>query len=86
MYADEAKSAAVLFALGLKIEGDRTEVLKLRGLDPEAMYSLKEINCGKRLHASFEADCVKGRDLMEKGVSVRLSGDYDSAVFEIRKK
>ena len=77
---------AVVFALGLKIEGERTETLHLRGLDLEATYSIKEINCGGRLHlvggARFIAS-VAGRDLMERGLAVTFSGDYDSAVFEI---
>ncbi len=83
MYVDDARKSAALFALGLKIKGERKEVLKLRGLDPEATYSVKEINCGKTLHA--ESATVSGRDLMEKGFAVRLAGDYDSAVFEIHQ-
>ncbi len=90
MYASEAKDAAVVFALGLTINGERTETLHLRGLDPEATYSVKEINCGERQHL---ASCVEndapqsatGRDLMERGLAVTLSSDYDSAVFEICK-
>ncbi len=82
MYASEAKDAAVLFALGLKIKGERAETLKLRGLDPEARYSVKEINRGARLHANL-SESATGRELMERGIAVRLAGDYDSAVFEI---
>ena len=77
---------AVVFALGLKIEGERTETLHLRGLDLEATYSIKEINCGERLHleeGSQSSATVSGRDLMERGLAVMLSGGYDSAVFEI---
>ena len=82
---------AVVFALGLKIEGERTETLHLRGLDPEATYSIKEINCGERLHLARRVEdaapqSATGRDLMERGLAVTLSGDYDSAVFEICKK
>ena len=79
---------AVVFALGLKIEGERTETLHLRGLDLEATYSIKEINCGERLHlegGSQSSATVSGRDLMERGLAVMLSGDYDSAVFELRR-
>ena len=86
MYASETKDAAVLFALGLKIDGERTETLKLRGLDPEAIYSVREINCGKRLHLAGGMQCiasVTGRELAERGLAVSLSGEYDSAVFEI---
>jgi len=28
---------------------------------------------------------VTGRDLMERGLAVTFSGDYDSAVFEVRR-
>ena len=77
-----------MFALGLKIEGKRAETLHLRGLDPEATYSIKEINCGERLHlvggTQFIAS-ASGHDLMECGLAVTLSGDYDSAVFELRR-
>ena len=83
MYASEAKDAAALFALGLMIDGERTETLKLRGLDPDAIYSVREINRGARRHATIPADAVTGRELMEKGFTVTLCGDYDSAVFEI---
>ena len=81
---------AVVFALGLKIDGERAETLHLRGLDPESTYSIKEINCGERLHlARREEDnapqSATGRELMERGLAVALSGDYDSAVFELRR-
>ena len=83
MYASEDKDAAAVFALGLKIKGERVETLGLRGLDPGAKYRMREINRGERLHAKLPAVAVTGRDLMEKGVKVSLAGDYDSAVFEV---
>ena len=79
---------AVVFALGLKIKGEHAETLHLHGLDPEATYSVREINCGERLHlegGSQSSATVSGRELMEDGLAVRLSGDYDSAVFEVAK-
>ena len=85
MYVDEAKSAAALFSLGLDRAGEVSEALCLRGLDPEAKYEVKEINCGKSLHAELPVGPVSGRDLMEKGLAVRLAGEYDSAAFEIRR-
>ena len=68
----------------------RTETLHLRGLDPEATYSIKEINCGERLHLARRVEdaapqSATGRDLMERGLAVTFSGDYDSAVFEVRR-
>lgn len=83
LYVNEAQDAAAVFALGLKIDGERTEVLKLRGLNPNATYTVKEINCGEeRQHAKL-SNTISGRDLMEKGMAVSLTGDYDSAVFEV---
>lgn len=81
--------AAVLFALGLKIDGERTETLKLRGLDPDATYSICEINCGERLHVPGglqPSAAASGRELMARGVGVRLAGAYDSVVIEIIRR
>ena len=86
MYASPDKSAAAVFALGLKINGTHIETLALRGLDPEASYSVKEINRGESLHADDCQAPASGRSLMEKGIKVSLSGDYDSAVFEIVRR
>ena len=86
MYVNGTKAAAALFALGLKIDGERNEVLKLRGLNPDAEYSVREINCGERRHIDKLPETLSGRDLMEKGVTVTLIGDYDSAAFEITAK
>ncbi len=88
MYVGAERDAAVVFALGLKDFGEHAETLKLRGLNPVARYSVREINCGKRLHFADREDggsVRTGRELMEKGIAVRLSGDYDSAVFELER-
>lgn len=81
MYVDDAKEGAVVFALGLKIKGERRTVLYPRGLNPDKTYTVTEINCALRRHADADAFAVTGRELMKKGFSVALSGDYDSAVF-----
>ncbi|MBQ6330028.1 MAG: alpha-galactosidase [Kiritimatiellae bacterium] len=83
MYVSETIDAAAVFALGLKIDGKRTEMLRLRGLDPTALYSIREINRGEHLHSESPINPVSGRDLMEHGLAVTLLGDYDSAVFEL---
>lgn len=85
MYVSETKDAAAVFALGLKIDGERAETIHLRGLDPAAMYSVREIDRGEHLHSESTTSPVSGRDLMERGLVVTLSGDYDSAVFELRR-
>ena len=86
MYVDEAKSAAALFALGLDRAEEVSETLCLRGLEAGAQYEVREINCGNSCHAEFPAGSVSGRDLMEKGLAVRLVGRYNSAAFEIRRR
>ena len=85
MYVNEAKDSAALFALGLKEKRNLSETLFLRGLDPDASYSVKEMNRGKSLHIDGGETVATGRDLMEKGLKVELMGQYDSAVFEIVK-
>ena len=83
MYADEEKSHAVLFALGLDAEGERTETIALRGLDPGAEYSVREINRGDRVHADLPSAPIPAGELTGRGLTVTLRGRYDSAVFEI---
>ena len=85
MYVDEAKSHAALFALGLKDDIVAEETLFPRHIDPAALYVVKEINLGAKPHADLSSDAVPGRDLMEKGIRVRLSGPFDSAVFELTR-
>ena len=70
----EHETAAVVFALGLKIDGEIAERLKLRGLDPDAKYAVVEMNRGERLHLVSPQEAT-GRELMENGIAVRLSGD-----------
>ncbi|MBQ2336697.1 MAG: GH36 C-terminal domain-containing protein, partial [Victivallales bacterium] len=86
MYVDETKSAAALFALGLDRDGEVSETLRPRGLDPDAKYEVREINRGTSLHAVLPAGAVFGRELMERGVAVKISGKYDSASFEIVRR
>lgn len=86
MFASEDKSGAALFALGLDKDIIVEETLHLRGLDPDAKYSVTEINKGAKLHAELPKEPVAGRTLMEKGIAVKLSGKFDSASFELRRQ
>ena len=61
------------------------ETLFPHHIDPAALYVVKEINLGAKPHADLSSDAVPGRDLMEKGIRVRLSGPFDSAVFELTR-
>ena len=85
MYVSEDKGGAALFALGLDKDVVAEETLRLRGLDTDATYIVSEINRGVTLHAEIPATPRTGRELMEKGIHVKLSGKFDSAVFELRR-
>ena len=85
MYVSEDKSGAALFALGLDKNVVVEKTLCLRGLDSDATYAVTEINKGATLHAELPVAPRTGRELMEKGIPVKLSGKFDSAVFEVRR-
>ena len=85
MYVSEDKSGAALFALGLNKDIVAEKTLCLRGLDSDAKYAVTEINKGATLHAELSDTPRTGRELMEKGIPVKLSGKFDSAVFEVRR-
>jgi alpha-galactosidase len=84
MYASEEKDAAAVFALGLNKNIAVDETLFLRGLDPEKMYTIVEINKADKTHAQLPAKAVSGRSLMTDGIRVSLAGPYDSASFDVR--
>ena len=44
------------------------------------------IKMGESEVKRFADGAVSGKELMEKGIKVRLSGAYDSAVFEVVRK
>ena len=71
MYANEDKSHAVVFVLGLDKDGEKHVSLKLSGLADGEKYKITEINCDTPHDAKFD-----GRSL-----DVTLHGPYDSAVF-----
>ena len=73
MYANEDKSHAVVYVLGLKEEGEKPVSIRLSGLAADREYDIAEIDCAAPRASSFA-----GRDL-----SLSLHGPYDSAVFEL---
>ena len=97
MYVSENKEKAVFFAWQLnRTVGMNPEPLRLKGLDPEARYRVKEINCMNTEPKSFT---VTGEYLMKVGfrISTRIwepeqSGtisfvsDFDSEVYTIEKE
>lgn len=84
MYVSEAKDGAAVFALGLNKDIPVDETLPVRGLDPDRKYTMTEINMAGRCHADLPKEPVLGRTLMERGITVKLDGRFDSASFEVR--
>lgn len=59
-------------------------VVKMQGLNPEALYSIKEINMvGGKSHITFNNQSVSGEVLMNRGLWVNLRRPLESAVFEL---
>lgn len=82
MYANEQKTRAVVFALGLSNADNSPVRLVLDGVDPAKTYVVNEINRGARKHG-YDKKTVSGRTLREEGLSFTLGHCNDSAVFEL---
>lgn len=85
-YVSEDRDRAILFAykhihyLGLEMPQ-----IKLQGLDADKMYQLTEINVEEgRVHSQSNGKTISGQSLMQYGIRVHLSKEYDSAVFELK--
>ena len=74
MYANEDKSHAVVYVLGLNGDGEKPVSIRLSGLATDREYDIAEIDCDAPRASSFA-----GRDL-----SLSLRGPYDSTVFELK--
>ncbi len=73
MYANEDRSRAVVFVLGLKDDGEKPVSLVLSGLASDKKYDISEIDCDAPRAVKFD-----GRTL-----DTTLRGPYDSSVFEL---
>ena len=89
MYVNEEATHAVVFLWGLARGNwsDFVPPLALQGLADDKSYAVKEINVAKgRKHCRVDGRILGGSALGSMGLPVRLSGDYDSAVFELTAK
>lgn len=89
MYVNEDASHAVVFVWGLVCGNwsDFPAPIPLQGLDAGKSYAVKELNVVKNnRHARVDGKTLGGDALMAAGLSVKLRGDYDSAVFELTAK
>lgn len=85
MYVSDDKSKAVVYLYGLNrpVMSDYPAPLMLQGLDSGKRYRLTEINKEKANHCQVSGKTLSGEALMAMGLPVKLTGDYDSAVFEL---
>ena len=81
-YVSPDKSQAVVLAyLHSQRLMLRYDPVKLKGLEPEAMYTVRALDPGKYVGDAT----VSGSVLMGAGVQLRLSGDYDSTALAIER-
>ncbi|MDR1682290.1 MAG: alpha-galactosidase [Candidatus Symbiothrix sp.] len=87
MYVLEDESRAVVYSfLQEKDIHGNTQILYLKGLDPNAQYKLTEINKGSHSRLNdWDGKTFSGDFLMKHGVSAYMSDEYESFVFELRK-
>ncbi len=87
MYVSENKDEAVVFSYLLKkaITGN-TQPLILKGLDPNKMYKLTEVNKDPKSYSWFsplEGKVYSGEYLMKYGIRFTLYNEYDSKVIKV---
>ena len=79
--AQDGSQAVVLAYLHSQRLMLRYDPIKLKGLDPAAMYTVRALDPGK-----YVGDVtVAGSVLMGAGVQLKLSGDYDSTALAIER-
>ena len=87
MYVNADASHAVVFLWGLTRGNwsDFVPPLKLQGISADRSYRVKELNVSqKKTHSRVGGRKLGGDALLSMGLPVKLSGDYDSAVFELK--
>jgi alpha-galactosidase len=88
MYVSEDSSRAIVFSylLSKNIYGDKS-ILRLKGLQRDARYTLRELNKGgfSRL-GEFEGHSLTGAFLMDHGLEFPMYNEYESAVFGLDRQ
>lgn len=84
-YVDKDKKRAVVYGYCISYRGrGLTPKFKLRGLDPDKKYLLKEINkLTKKSNFWGDGQIFSGQYLIEEGINPHLQKMYDSAVFSL---
>ena len=87
MYVNEQKSEAVFFAY--KFENYINKAIPrfyFAGLDPDAVYTLRETNLWDKANGHWESREFSGSFLMNEGIELNLNGEYASRVIKLDKK
>lgn len=84
MYVSKDKKSGVVFAFSTELH-NRGQFLtvKLNGLDPSKKYRVEEINCGNKLYFWGDKKTFTGEYLMNAGIDLTLSKQFDSAVLKL---
>ena len=89
-FVAEDRKEALLVVLGHSSQfADKVPALRLRGLDPDAVYEIEYF--GNNPQPGYTASAtdyppMSGGGLMELGIRVELLGDYDARMIRFRKK
>ena len=86
MYVNEDATRSAIFVYGLARNDlrDFPAPIPVRGLSEKIRYSIRELNMvNGKTHSPAVDTAVSGAAMMAMGLPVKLSGDYDSAVFEL---
>ena len=86
MYVNEDATRSVIIVYGLA-RNDRRDFpapIPVGGLYRKKLYGICELNMvNGETHSTAVGTTVSGAAMMAMGLPVKLSGDYDSAVFEL---
>jgi len=80
MYVNDDKSRAILFVYQMEDDANGTKLISLQGLNPDAVYRIREINTPKPV---IQERQLKGSDLMSGGMLFPLSQKSTSMVVEL---
>lgn len=84
MYVSEDKAQSIVFAYSLKYHGRTTYFdTKLKGLDPNRIYRVNEINTNGKSSFDGNGGSFSGDYLMKVGMIINIGKPFESAVFEL---
>lgn len=85
-YAAPDQSAAVVFAFLHSAQfGNRLPAIRLHGLQPQTRYQIEARMFDPKAAAPLPAQTLSGAALMERGLTLRLKGDFASALVRVER-